>query len=47
MEQIICSDDDDYNGYPYLTLVLDEPDPKEVTKTGSIWKTIRHLLFGR
>jgi hypothetical protein len=31
---------------PYRTAITTDPDPKEVTKKGSLWITLRHLLFG-
>jgi hypothetical protein len=27
-------------------LGVPEPDPREVARSGSVWTTIRHLLFG-
>lgn len=31
---------------PYLQLIREKPNPKEITKKGSAWTTIFHLLFG-
>lgn len=38
--------EDEHEGYPYLKQIYDEPDPHEVTKTGSVWTTLRYLMFG-
>ena len=37
---------DPYIDDPYLQPILEEPDPKDVMKTGSRFTTLIYLLFG-